>query len=94
MNAAERGGIPGSGDKGLRGGRESVASAPTAEALGLPRDLARDHGADIPNLFRFELADRWRGYCSFVGEPGGVRIWLLYGWDHRTYRRQSGYADD
>ncbi|HEV8595303.1 MAG TPA: hypothetical protein VGR51_07220 [Thermoplasmata archaeon] len=59
-----------------------------------PRDLARDYGADIPNLFRFELADRWRGYYALVGEPGGVRIWVLYVWDHPTYSRQSGYSDD
>jgi len=57
-----------------------------------PRDLVRDYGADIPNLFRFELADRWRGYYSLIGEPGGVRIWVLYLWDHRTYSRQSGYS--
>jgi len=57
-----------------------------------PRDLARDYGAEIPNLFRFELADRWRGYYSLVGEPGGVRIWVLYLWDHRTYDQQSGYS--
>ncbi len=57
-----------------------------------PRDLARDYGPDIPNLFRFELTDRWRGYCSLIGEPGGVRIWVLYLWDHETYNRQSGYA--
>ncbi|MBI4415944.1 MAG: hypothetical protein HY557_03060 [Euryarchaeota archaeon] len=56
-----------------------------------PRDLVRDYGADIPNLFRFELADRWRGYYSLIGEPGGARIWILYLWDHRTYSKQSGY---
>lgn len=50
----------------------------------------RDYGADIPNLFRFELADRWRGYYSLIGEPGGARIWVLYLWDHRTYSKQSG----
>ena len=57
-----------------------------------PRDLPRDYGRDIPNLFRFELADRWRGYYSLVGEPGGVRVWILYLWDHRTYSSQSGYS--
>jgi len=57
-----------------------------------PRYLVRDYGADIPNLFRFELADRWRGYYSLIGEPGGARIWVLYLWDHRTYSRQSGYS--
>ena len=57
-----------------------------------PRDLVRDYGEDIPNLFRFELADRWRGYYSLIGEAGGARIWVLYLWDHRTYRRQSDYS--
>jgi len=57
-----------------------------------PRDLVRDYGADIPNLFRFELADRWRGYYSLIGEPGGARIWVLYLWDHPTYSEQSGYS--
>ncbi len=57
-----------------------------------PKDLFRDYGEAIPNLFRFELADRWRGYYSLVGEPGGVRVWVLYVWDHETYSRQSGYA--
>jgi len=57
-----------------------------------PRDLRRDYGAEIPNLFRFELADRWRGYFSLVGEPGGARVWVLYLWDHEEYSRQSGYA--
>lgn len=57
-----------------------------------PVDLVRDYGADIPNLFRFELAERWRGYYSLVGEPGGARIWVLYLWDHRTYSKQSGYS--
>ena len=57
-----------------------------------PGDLVRDYGADIPNLFRFELADRWRGYYSLIGEPGGARIWVLYLWDHREYSRQSGYS--
>lgn len=56
-----------------------------------PRDLRRDYGEAIPNLFRFELADRWRGYYSLVGEPGGARIWVLYLWDHETYSRKSGY---
>jgi len=57
-----------------------------------PRDLTRDYGDAVPNRFRFELADRWRGYYSLVGEPGGARIWVLYLWDHETYSRQSGYA--
>ena len=57
-----------------------------------PGGLNRDYGANIPNLFRFELADRWRGFCSLIGEPGGVRIWVLYLWDHRTYSKQSGYS--
>jgi len=57
-----------------------------------PGDLVRDYGADIPNLFRFELADRWRGYYSLVGEMGGARIWVVYLWDHRTYSKQSGYS--
>ncbi len=58
-----------------------------------PGDLVRDYGADIPNLFRFELAERWRGYYSLIGEPGGARIWVLYLWDHRTYSKQSGYSE-
>ena len=57
-----------------------------------PEVLVRDYGEDIPNLFRFELAERWRGYYSLIGEPGGARIWVLYLWDHRTYTRQSGYS--
>jgi hypothetical protein len=57
-----------------------------------PKDLVRDYGTGIPNLFRFELAERWRGYYSLVGEPGGCRIWVLYLWDHEEYSRQSGYA--
>jgi hypothetical protein len=56
-----------------------------------PCVLVRDYGEGIPNLFRFELAERWRGYYSLVGEPGGARIWVLYLWDHRMYSRQSGY---
>lgn len=55
-----------------------------------PKDLKRDYG-EIPNLFRFELADRWRGYYALIGEPGGVRAWILYLWDHDTYDEQSGY---
>ncbi len=57
-----------------------------------PGILRRDYGADIPNLFRFELAERWRGYYSLVGESGGARVWVLYLWDHRTYSRQSSYS--
>jgi len=56
-----------------------------------PKDIKRDYG-EMPNLFRFELADRWRGYYALVGEPGGVRVWILYLWDHETYDKQSGYA--
>ncbi len=56
-----------------------------------PTDLKRDYAPDIPNLFRFELADRWRGYYSLVGELGGVRVWVLYLWSHEVYSRQSGY---
>lgn len=56
-----------------------------------PKDLKRDYG-EIPNLFRFELTERWRGCYALVGEPGGVRVWILYLWDHETYDRQSGYA--
>lgn len=57
-----------------------------------PAVLVRDYGEGIPNLFRIELAERWRGYYSLVGEPGGARVWVLYLWDHRTYSRQSGYS--
>jgi hypothetical protein len=57
-----------------------------------PGDLARDYGPEIPNLMRFELADRWRGYFSLIGEPGGCRVWVLYLWDHEEYSRQSGYS--
>ena len=57
-----------------------------------PDTLVRDYGGDIPNLFRFELAERWRGYYSLIGEPGGARIWVLNLWDHRTYSEHSGYA--
>ncbi|MBI2078534.1 MAG: hypothetical protein HYT80_09250 [Euryarchaeota archaeon] len=56
-----------------------------------PKDLRRDYG-ELPNLFRFELADRWRGYYSLIGEAGGVRVWILYLWSHAEYSRQSGYA--
>lgn len=74
-------------------GRTSPLTAGDAVARDRwPRNLVRDYGKDIPNLFRFELADRWRGYYSLVGEPGGVRICVLYLWDHRTYSRQSGYS--
>lgn len=55
-----------------------------------PKCLKRDYG-DIPNLTRFELADRWRGYYSLIGQPGGVMVWVLYLWDHETYSKQSGY---
>lgn len=56
-----------------------------------PRDLKRDYG-EVPNLLRFELADRWRGYYSLIGEVGGARIWVLYLWSHEEYSRQSGYS--
>lgn len=56
-----------------------------------PACLAKDYGA-IPNLTRFELAERWRGYYTLVGEPGGVRAWVLYLWDHETYSSMSGYG--
>src|SRR5207249_3092789 len=45
-----------------------------------PGVRVRDYGDDIPNLFRFELAERWRGYYSLVVEPGGARVWILYLW--------------
>ena len=57
-----------------------------------PADIVRDSGADIPNLFRFELAERWRGCYSLIGELRGARIWVLYLWDHRIYSKQSGYS--
>ena len=56
-----------------------------------PRCLKADYGA-IPNLTRFELADRWRGYCTLIGQPGGVKAWVLYLWDHETYSKMSGYG--
>lgn len=57
-----------------------------------PRDIEADYGPDIPNLFRFELANRWRGYYTLVGEPGGARIFVLYLLSHEEYNEQSGYA--
>ena len=57
-----------------------------------PGDVKRDYGPGIPNLFRFELADRWRGYYSLIGEVGGAKVWVLYLWSHEEYSRQSGYA--
>src|SRR5213594_1222395 len=57
-----------------------------------PDIILRDYGDDIPNLFRFELAERWRGYYSLVGEPGRARVWVLYLWDHRAYSKQIGYS--
>lgn len=59
-----------------------------------PRALPHDYGSDIPNLFRFELAERWRGYYALVGEPGGARVWILYLWSHEQYSRQSGYEKE
>ena len=56
-----------------------------------PKDLARDYG-EVPNLFRFELAQRWRGYFTMVGQPGGVMVHVLYLWDHEIYSDQSRYA--
>jgi len=76
----------------LRGRTNPLAGGDPVPKDRWPRDLVRDYGADIPNLFRFELADRWRGYYSLIGEPGGARIWVLYLWDHRTYSKESGYA--
>lgn len=76
----------------LRGRTNPLTAGDAVAKDSWPRDLARDYGAEIPNLFRFELAERWRGYYSLVGEPGGARIWVLYLWDHRTYSEQSGYS--
>lgn len=56
-----------------------------------PKGINADYG-ELPNLFRFELAERWRGYYALVGEPGGVRLWVLYLWDHETYSERSGYG--
>lgn len=56
-----------------------------------PTTLRRDYG-EMPNVIRFELSDRWRAYYALVGEPGGVRIWVLYLWDHETYSKASGYS--
>src|SRR5574342_704584 len=56
-----------------------------------PGELSRDYGG-VPNLFRFELAGRWRGYFSLIGEPCGVRVWVLYLLAHEEYSRQSGYS--
>ena len=77
-----------------RAGANPLAAGDPVARDRWPHNLARDYGSDIPNLFRFELADRWRGYYSLVGEPGGVRVWVLYLWDHRTYSRQSGYSKE
>jgi len=76
----------------LRAGANPLTAGDPVARDRWPRDLARDYGEDIPNLFRFELADRWRGYYALIGEPGGARIWVLYLWDHRTYSAQSGYS--
>ena len=76
----------------LRGRANPLTAGDAVAKDRWPRDLVRDYGADIPNLFRFELADRWRGYYSLIGEPGGARIWVLYLWDHPTYSEQSGYS--
>lgn len=57
-----------------------------------PRSLRAEYGDEAPNLFRFELADRWRGYYTLLTEGGDVRIWILYLWDHERYSRESGYA--
>lgn len=56
-----------------------------------PACVAKDYGA-VPNLFRFELADRWRGHYALIGEPGGARAVILYLWDHATYDKMHGYA--
>jgi len=76
----------------LRAGTNPLTAGDPVARDRWPRDLARDYGEDIPNLFRFELADRWRDYCSLIGEPGGARIWILHLWDHRTYSGQSRYS--
>lgn len=55
-----------------------------------PKCATRDYGS-LPNLARFELPDNWRGIFSLVGEPGGVRIRILYLWDHPTYDKEFGY---
>lgn len=65
----------------LRGRTNPLTAGDPVAKERWPRDLVRDYGKDIPNLFRFELADRWRGYYSLIGEPGGARIWVLYLWD-------------
>lgn len=74
-----------------RARRDPLAAGDGVEKDRWPGDLKRDYG-EVPNLFRFELAARWRGYYSLLGEPGGARVWILYLWDHETYSRQSGYA--
>lgn len=61
------------------------------QAKDWPRCTTQDYGA-IPNLFRFELAERWRGFYALIGEPGGVRVVILYLWDHPTYDKMLGYA--
>ncbi|HLF15896.1 MAG TPA: hypothetical protein VI796_00460 [Candidatus Thermoplasmatota archaeon] len=55
-----------------------------------PASLAKDYGP-VPNLTRFELAARWRGYYALIGQPGGVKAWILYLLDHETYSKMSGY---
>jgi hypothetical protein len=82
--------------KSLRTFEARALSNPFAAGDGIkrdrwPKDVRRDYGA-VPNLFRFELAERWRGYYTMIGEPGGVRVVVLYLWDHETYSKQSDYA--
>lgn len=56
-----------------------------------PACLWEDYGDDIPTLFRFELAQRWRGYYTLISGEDGVEAWILYLWDHERYDRESGY---
>ena len=62
------------------------------QTLGYDQPLFGEQYTETHKVFRFELAERWRGYYSLIGEPGGARIWVLYLWDHRTYSKQSGYS--
>ncbi len=56
-----------------------------------PAAIKKDYGRELPNLFRFEIAERWRGYYTIVGEVGGARIFVLYLWPHEVYSKQSDY---
>ncbi|MHB1261248.1 MAG: hypothetical protein ACYC2H_05985 [Thermoplasmatota archaeon] len=82
--------------KGLKTLEARITANPLTAGDAMQRDrwpacVTADYGA-IPNLTRFELADRWRGYYSLIGEPGGARAVILYLWDHETYSAMSGYA--